>query len=1816
MARTTINTQVIPDGTIVSADLSYPLTDFSSTGIDDNAASTAITIDSSQDVTFTSDAFFPDSGKAIFGAGSDLQLYHDGTNSFATTNTGQFFLSSAASNIWMRGLEGGILNTDGTEYLIRATSNDSVKLFYDNVKKFETTSTGINVTGVTVTDGVTSSAEIDVNLASEGKYFEGGSGNTRRLSITSGTNISAHALHTFDIASINGKYEFKVNSATEFSLDSSNATFSGDVDIEGGLLTVGQGNNGENRIEIGKDRTTNGFAYIDLVGDATYTDFGLRIIRGSTGANAASTIEHRGTGDFNIKTTEVAGLNLQTSGTTRLNIAGNGISTFSSRVDITPNESLRLKGIRGQFSGEYIHLYNKVGIGHPSGWGQGNTETPIYGLSTYGAINIGYGNNATSTFYGQVIPDTNGTRDFGSSSNRWNIGYFSSLRITNVVTNKILKFDGADIDDSLLSDDGTTVSSGANFIPTTDSTYDLGTTTNYWRNIYADNIISDGGDAEFQKVYKDTVTINDSTYTTIATVNGNNLASAVRLNVSGVSSSTVINVDATILVNHYRDILIKSTCGYYTRLYIKVVSDNNEDFAIELKKDTGGNSTQNVDIEITPLNSEEITITNSHGHTALSHEHLTEYGESQSSNDADGGNDYHYWLKDDGAKLKLGASQDLQLYHDGSNSYIKDTGTGSLIIEGDTSTQIKGGTYVFLRSLTNENMLVGNANGSVDLYYDNSKKFETYTSGTSTTGNHAISSGSKLMLRGTSDNNHYVRYSSSGFSGVTIDGPQVVGHQGGELATNIGSDNYSLRWNSGGDVFVRTDLTVYGGFFLDGITGGHFENYQFGVQLDISELTSGGWARSYKINTSDSTGSLNMGVLGNNTTTTYGYFSIGGSDTTGYNSTNSIKLTKGGKVGIKIAGGSSPDTTLHINGNATDGWIKLSTTSGNPYITSTNNLEFYVGNSNSILYLENGTTTVGINKSSGLNAGGFGSPKLVIKQDANNVWGGINIEASGNDAIFGIGTSNDEHIIAGSYRSSAGYKPIKMMVSGQQGFKLNTNQTIEIPKVLSVRGGTMNATDLATYNNSSVTSASLGTYNNQYAFLDLASSNASGGWIDFSYANGGDYLARIRYANSGDYFQWYLGGAEKHRWKSNGNIGINELDPLTKLHITDDVSTAINLYSTYNYSLNRNWRLQLNGFGSGNWGGISLRQSTTNGGTPSVDVFGIDRAGNVGIGINASNTAVNYKLDVRGSIGGNSNIYALSTYAVVLDSNSGSGPQITFGSTGDYDQFGRIAQHSSKFQFITQSRNFEWLNGSTSLMTLQTGGNLGVGGSPVNHKLDVFGTIEAGDTSATQGALTLVQRYSAASNDYIGSISTQYSSGGMILGYGVRGKSGSGSESFTSTFDNFSGIRGAIRIQGGEFNVYSSINAYNTAVGSDVGMTKTFMVGSDGRTYINSTPGNWTETFIDKGLRIYGSRAGLILYSSGTLATHVMQAGTDATKAIHLNHNSSGDLSFYQYSASGETFRLHRNGRLGVNNNNPQRRFHVVDTSAQIRTSFSSPTDSRYAELAWYGVEGFATDSQNNGFVVGMKGGLSTQGLILKTGTNSAYYERIKIFRNGQIVMGGPSGVGTGEGSGQVTLNTDLTYGFVINQNKVNSTLDFCDTLFVKNTNQNNANSCKIGMSTNGTDGQHHRVTLAAERDTSANYRGEFSVHIRQSDSSHPKRLKLDYNGNLTVSGDVIAYGSPSDKRLKQNIKPIHNALDTVQKLQGVTFDWKESKSLLDIKNDIGFIAQDVKEVLPELVRENEDGQMSLRDKGIVPVLVEAIKELKAEIEELKKQIK
>jgi hypothetical protein len=107
--------------------------------------------------------------------------------------------------------------------------------------------------------------------------------------------------------------------------------------------------------------------------------------------------------------------------------------------------------------------------------------------------------------------------------------------------------------------------------------------------------------------------------------------------------------------------------------------------------------------------------------------------------------------------------------------------------------------------------------------------------------------------------------------------------------------------------------------------------------------------------------------------------------------------------------------------------------------------------------------------------------------------------------------------------------------------------------------------------------------------------------------------------------------------------------------------------------------------------------------------------------------------------------------------------------------------------------------------------------------------------------------------------------------------------------------------------------------------------------------------------------------------------------------------------------------------------------------------------------------------------------------------------------------------------------------------------------------------------------------------------------------LDLTTDGNLTATGFVQAN---SDIKLKKNIKTIENALDKVCQLRGVEYDRIDKES-----HEIGVIAQEVEEVFPDLVKENEDGIKSVAYGNLVAALIESVKELKEEITELKSEI-
>jgi len=106
----------------------------------------------------------------------------------------------------------------------------------------------------------------------------------------------------------------------------------------------------------------------------------------------------------------------------------------------------------------------------------------------------------------------------------------------------------------------------------------------------------------------------------------------------------------------------------------------------------------------------------------------------------------------------------------------------------------------------------------------------------------------------------------------------------------------------------------------------------------------------------------------------------------------------------------------------------------------------------------------------------------------------------------------------------------------------------------------------------------------------------------------------------------------------------------------------------------------------------------------------------------------------------------------------------------------------------------------------------------------------------------------------------------------------------------------------------------------------------------------------------------------------------------------------------------------------------------------------------------------------------------------------------------------------------------------------------------------------------------------------------------------LGVSGNTTIAGttyctgDIIAFYT-SDERLKDNAKPIESALEKVKKISGVEFDWNDKQNI-HTGHDVGVLAQQIEAVLPEAVTTREDGYKAVKYEKIIPLLIEAIKEL------------
>jgi len=136
------------------------------------------------------------------------------------------------------------------------------------------------------------------------------------------------------------------------------------------------------------------------------------------------------------------------------------------------------------------------------------------------------------------------------------------------------------------------------------------------------------------------------------------------------------------------------------------------------------------------------------------------------------------------------------------------------------------------------------------------------------------------------------------------------------------------------------------------------------------------------------------------------------------------------------------------------------------------------------------------------------------------------------------------------------------------------------------------------------------------------------------------------------------------------------------------------------------------------------------------------------------------------------------------------------------------------------------------------------------------------------------------------------------------------------------------------------------------------------------------------------------------------------------------------------------------------------------------------------------------------------------------------------------------------------------------------------------------------------------------NYRPATELHVKGtiSGSSFGPILSTTISGSLiNSSGDIVAFQS-SDERLKDNLTHILNPIEKVKQINGYEFDWNDKQDIYK-GHDVGVIAQEVEQIMPELVRDNSNGYKAVKYEKLVPLLIESIKDQQKQIDELKKKL-
>ena len=721
------------------------------------------------------------------------------------------------------------------------------------------------------------------------------------------------------------------------------------------------------------------------------------------------------------------------------------------------------------------------------------------------------------------------------------------------------------------------------------------------------------------------------------------------------------------------------------------------------------------------------------------------------------------------------------------------------------------------------------------------------------------------------------------------------------------------------------------------------------------------------------------------------------------------------------------------------------------------------------------------------------------------------------------------------------------------------------------------------------------------------------------------YLNNVNGATDAIFSNW-SGTAflERMRITSAGLVGIGTTNPSEKLSIAGNIyAEGANNHLTLKSTSGNNSYVELHDGTSYGYLIKNTSSSTANNalagalytytdnskafqhiyaGTP---LFTILSGGNVGIGV----TNPGAKLQV-GSASTSSELLRIGVAYSVANSQRGA---ITW-----HDGSGITSKIWSEFDGSTYTKlNFGGLYSSPSydqgtFLTIRGNGFVGIGNTVPSYKLQVEGNVNASVVAAVfntaVGGHSIYMGYNDGTNRsgiFVENGGGNASSYGLQVGtyFAVRddGRVGIGTTNPSNTLQVVGGVTatsftGSLlgNVNGTATTATTATNATNITVTADSTNISRYL------TFVGSTSGN-NGTLVNADLLFNPSTD---LLSINNMWVWKGKSNTANSDNVFIGSGSGANLGAWSSGTADRNTGLgHFTGNalttgranmmfgFGAGQLLTTGNFNVFIGQQAGLLSTTNTGNCALGSLSYYA---FQNASSNYNTAIGY---LALRGTVASSGSNTAAYN---------VAIGNEAGITTTSGN----YNT-----------MVGSYAGDLITTGGGNTLIGSGSGESITTGTHNTlVGKYAGTTTLTSTVVLSDGLGNIKFHATGSRTTISGSLAIGgiaasaTVGRFDASNDIVAY-STSDIRLKENIQPIENALYKVNQISGNTFDWKSDPELTILHGfkgkDIGIIAQEIESILPEVVTTRDSGYKAVKYEKLVPLLIEAIKELTDKVNKL-----